>query len=258
MPKNPREKLIATQYEWERENRYVLPDAVPIMILWPFAPIKYVYEIADTGPPLEKDLERDPFAVEGEFRPAFLSKLMASVRKQKHFKVKIEARREVRDRAGSAAAQGGLWNLQTAAIISHLAKQNASTESEIEKRAIPVFRITINDRLEPAEQFVTLAHELAHIFCGHLGPCASRRGIKNEEESGWPDRRKLGIHEKEVEAEAAAYLVASRAALFVKSANYLASYVRRADVSRVDMELVVRAAARIERLAGVRYGRMEF
>src|SRR5262249_37711812 len=30
----PGAKLIATQYEWEREKRYVLPDAVPIMILW--------------------------------------------------------------------------------------------------------------------------------------------------------------------------------------------------------------------------------
>jgi hypothetical protein len=254
----PGAKMIATQHEWEREKRYVLPDAVPIMILWPFSPIKYVYEIADTGPPLERDPARDPFAVEGQFRPAHLSKLMASLRKQKHFKVKIEARRHGRDRAGSAAAQGELWNLQTAAIISHLAEQNASTESEIAKRIIPVFRITINDRLEPAEQLVTLAHELAHIFCGHLGPCASRRGIKSDEESGWPDRHKLGRHEKEVEAEAAAFLVASRAGLFAKSANYLASYVRQADPTQVDMELVVRAAARIERLAGIRYGTMEF
>jgi Zn-dependent peptidase ImmA (M78 family) len=254
----PGAKVIATQHEWQREKRYVLPDAVPIMILWPFSPIKYVYEIADTGPPLEQDPERDPFAVEGNFRPACLSKLMASLRKQRHFKVKIEARRQGRDKAGSAAGQGVLWNLETAAIISHLAEQNASTQSEIVKQVIPVFRITINDRLEPAEQFVTLAHELAHIFCGHLGPCASRRGVKNEEESGWPDRHKLGKHEKEVEAEAAAFLVASRAALFAKSANYLASYVRQADPRQVDMELVVRAAARIERFAGIRYGTMEF
>ena len=89
----PGAKVIATQHEWQREKRYVLPDAVPVMILWPFSPIKYVYEIADTGPPLEQDPERDPFAVEGNFRPACLSKLMASLRKQKHFKVKIEARR---------------------------------------------------------------------------------------------------------------------------------------------------------------------
>jgi hypothetical protein len=68
----------------------------------------------------------------------------------------------------------------------------------------------------------------------------------------------LGKHEKEVEAEAAAFLVASRAALFAKSANYLASYVRQADARQVDMELVVRAAARIERFAGIRYGTMEF
>jgi hypothetical protein len=62
-----------------------------------------------------------------------------------------------------------------------------------------------NDRLAPSERFVTIAHELAHIFCGHLGECKSQGG--NEEESGWPDRRSLGKNERELEAEAVAYLV---------------------------------------------------
>jgi hypothetical protein len=254
----PGAKVIATEYEWKNVKRYVLPDAVPIMILWPFSPIKHVYEIADTGPPLQRDPLRDPFAVEGEFKPAYLSKLKAGLNKQKHFKITIEPRRQGRNKAGSAASQGGLWTLQTAAIISHLAEQNAFTKSETENRVVPVFRVTLNDRLEPAELFVTLAHELAHIFCGHLGPCASRRSIRNEEESGWPDRRVLGKHEKEIEAEAAAFLVASRAGLFAQSAAYLASYVRQADAKQVNMELIVRAAARIERLGDIHHGTMAF
>jgi hypothetical protein len=43
----------------------------------------------------------------------------------------------------------------------------------------------------------------------HLGECASGKG--NDDENGWPDRRWLGKNEKEIEAEAVAYLVASRA-----------------------------------------------
>jgi hypothetical protein len=43
----------------------------------------------------------------------------------------------------------------------------------------------------------------------NLGECKSQGG--NEEESGWSDRRSLGKNEKELEAEAVAYLVASGA-----------------------------------------------
>ena len=116
--------------------------------------------------------------------------------------------------------------------------------------------VTVNDRLKPIERFVTIAHELGHIFCGHLGECTSQ--AKNDEESGWPDRRALGKDEKEVEAEAVAYLLASRAGIVTCSAAYLRAYAKRADRAQIDLDLVVRASARIERLAKIHYGSMAF
>jgi antirestriction protein ArdC len=110
--------------------------------------------------------------------------------------------------------------------------------------------------LEPKERFVTIAHELGHIFCGHLGECTSR--TSKDEESGWPDRTRHGKHEKEVEAEAVAYLVASRAGLVAASAEYLRVHASKADITAIDIDLVVRAAARIERLAKIHYGSMTF
>jgi hypothetical protein len=47
----PGAHVIATEREWHSVGRFVLPDAVPIMILWPFRPIRFVYELEDTGPP---------------------------------------------------------------------------------------------------------------------------------------------------------------------------------------------------------------
>jgi len=98
-------------------------------------------------------------------------------------------------------------------------------------------------------------HELGHIFCGHLGECQSRSEV---DESGWPDRRFLGKHEREVEAEAVAFLVASRAGLVTESAAYLKTHAERGDMMKIDIELIVRAAARIERLAKIHYGAMGF
>jgi hypothetical protein len=68
----------------------------------------------------------------------------------------------------------------------------------------------------------------------------------------------VGTHEKEVEAEAIAYLVASRAGLVTGSAAYLKTHVERSDMNKIDVELIVRAAARIERLAKIHYGSMAF
>ena len=42
------------------------------------------------------------------------------------------------------------------------------------------------------------------------------------------------------------------------SAQYIKDYASRSDMTKVDLGLVVRSAARIERLAKARYGSMAF
>jgi hypothetical protein len=141
----------------------------------------------DTTPRIDNNTVHDPFAVDGEFKPAVLSRLAISLKKQKNFRIKIEWRRHGRDSAGSAAAQGSFWDLQNEEIRK-FAELNATTTTEVSDAGVPAYRIVLNDRLQPSEQFVTLAHELAHIFCGHLGPCGSRSS-RDDDEGGWPDRR---------------------------------------------------------------------
>ena len=120
-----------------------------------------------------------------------------------------------------------------------------------------MYRIRLNDRMTEAERFVTLAHELGHIFCGHLGACQSKSGGADEE-SGWPDRRRLATAESEVEAEAVAFLIASRAGLVSASAAYLTPHPKKAHMSLVDVDLITRAAARIERIGKISHGTMRF
>jgi hypothetical protein len=50
----PGAQIIASEFEWKKEGRNVQPDAVPIIILWPRCPIRFVYELEDTGPPIDR------------------------------------------------------------------------------------------------------------------------------------------------------------------------------------------------------------
>jgi hypothetical protein len=259
----PGARAIASEYEWISVGRRVLPDAVPIIILWPFSPVRFVYEFADTGPPLDRESLKDPFAAVGAFKPESLTTLVSMLKKQKNFKVDVEARRQGFSYAGSAAPQGALSLGDAAAnalgqsdTIGNFVLANVTPSQAEHNVKIPKYRVTVNDRLSPTERFVTLSHELGHIFCGHLGGCTSISG--NQDESGWPDRSSIGKATKEVEAEAVAFLVAARAGVITRSAAYLKSYAERAKMEDVDVDTVVRAAARVERLAKIHYGTMVF
>jgi hypothetical protein len=58
-----------------------------------------------------------------------------------------------------------------------------------------------------------------------------------------------------MEAEAVAWLIASRAGIKTGSAAYLKRHVEAGNTVLVDVDLVERAASRIESLAGLRYGK---
>lgn len=262
----PGASVIATETEWKSVGRNVLPDAVPIIILWPFSPIRYVYELADTGPPVDRAAIGDPFAATGVFATGMLNRLVRELERQKAFKVKVELRRQGFNYAGSAAAQSILPNGTGLGFgpvdlsnIGDFASVNAVIFAS-QSGDMPVYRVTLNDRLDEKERFVTLAHELGHIFCGHLGPCRSRAAERDEDDSeaGWGDRRHIPKGVREIEAEAVAFLIASRAGLVTRSAAYLKPYLEKVKQDDVDLDVIVRAASRIERIGKISYGKMTF
>jgi len=65
------------------------------------------------------------------------------------------------------------------------------------------------------EKYSTLAHELGHIFCGHLG---------TDRLSWWDANINIPEEIEEIEAESVAYLVCMRQGLQLNSQRYLSSY----------------------------------
>ena len=93
-------------------------------------------------------------------------------------------------------------------------------------------------------RFTTIAHELGHLYLGHLGGDAKRR---------IPGRRGVSERWCEVEAESVAYLVGHRHGVAPVSDAYLAGFIEAGDpIGRsLDVERVMRAAGAVEGVMGL-------
>jgi hypothetical protein len=79
------------------------------------------------------------------------------------------------------------------------------------------FDLLLNGNLSAESRYGTLVHELAHLYCGHLGTPNGR---------WWPDCKNLSQVVEEFEAESVSYMVCTRLGIDTASDEYLASYVR--------------------------------
>ena len=102
------------------------------------------------------------------------------------------------------------------------------------------YKLAYNRNHTPPTRFVTVAHELAHLYLGHLGPDRGRRV---------PDRSHTDHALQEVEAESASYLVARRNGIEPRSESYLADY--QGAFERLDLYAITRAANAVETAMGI-------
>ena len=216
----PGATAVGSREQWQLIGRSVKPGAAPIAILWPFAPVRWVYDLSDTYGKDVPPHNTDPFAVLGAIQGASWSHTTATADR---LGVKVE----LTSRWGDAAA--GL-----AGVLHHTA--NASTSVARTRRHR--WLVMINESLAVNARFATLAHELGHIYCGHLGA---------HPEGFWPDRSgTLTKQQREMEAEAVAYLVCKRLELKTRSALYLRRHATPENLFGVSKRLIIEATNRIE------------
>lgn len=102
----------------------------------------------------------------------------------------------------------------------------------------PEYQIRLNANHEPNIQFVTLIHELGHLYLGHLGP---DKYLKIGSRPPPPD------HAKELEAESLAYLVCKRYGVCSKSESYLANHLQPdTTLEHLNIDVILKAAGQIE------------
>jgi len=190
---------VATARRWQQKfGRRPKFDAQPIAILAPMAPILYVYDIQDTEGPAVSSALLGPRAT----LPQLLNKIYRNT----------------------------LHNCGVHGIAVHETSMDSDATGTA-SRTTPVLRkryqdldlpkdtsyLILIDKTRPLEdRYSTLAHELAHIFCSHLGI---------DRHAWWPEREDLNIIGEQIESDAAAFLVCERLGLRTCSAKQLSSYV---------------------------------
>jgi hypothetical protein len=216
-------RFAASHYDWRnRFGREVKEEARPLVILWPFGPVAFVYDMEDTeGPPLP-DSVLHSFRAVGEVTKNHIKDYQFLLSRQGIELKLIEY--------GDAHA----GNIQAAQKKEGTEIIERSTDA----KQRPAYQIRVNSKHDPNVQFVTLTHELAHLYLGHLG---ADKYLKIG------DRSSLTHEQVELEAESVAYLVCKRSDVESMSEAYLSNYVKaNTTTGNIDFYMIMKAAGQIE------------
>lgn len=209
-------RYAASAWDWEvRFNRQPKTGARPLLIMWPFGPVALVYDVEDTiGPDLPAGV--NPFTATGVIDPSWIDECMLRLdRKRIHCTY-------VDHGIGSAGAIG--------------------VTSETGPKGELHYRLLLNAKHVSTVQFATLAHELGHLFLGHLAP-DKHLGIIHHV------RRE---HIEEIEAELVAHVVCRRHDVKPNSDQYLSQFVDEdMPTAGIGIDRVMLAAGRVEQLIGL-------
>ncbi|MCY4584921.1 MAG: ImmA/IrrE family metallo-endopeptidase [Bryobacterales bacterium] len=199
---------------WSRFRRKPKTGARPLLILRVMGPVDFVFDIQDTE---GDELPEGAFAFPtfGDLTEERFSGFMPAIARERIEVVEIDA----------GDGHAGWIRL---------------IEESTTRRGKNRYKLAYNRNHPVATRFVTVAHELAHLYLGHMGPDGGRRV---------PDRGYLFRDMREVEAEMTAYLVAKRNGLEPKSESYLANY--QGAFRELDLYAVTRAANAVETAMGI-------
>lgn len=206
-------KYAMSAKDWrDRYGRYPKEGSRPLIIMWPFGPVGFVFDVVDTE---GYDLPADVFS--------FAARGNIGAESIERFKVLMERKHIHWHNVDQGDAHAGLVR------VLNRSEDNGNS-----------YRININKNHGLATQFATLAHELGHVFLGHLG-ADQRLKVK--------DRHERSAEMIEIEAESVSHIVCSRAGVESRSEPYLSVFVdNNAETDSLDVYAILVAAGAVETL----------
>jgi hypothetical protein len=226
-------RYVAPAYRWfEDYRREIKVGARPIVILQPKGPVMFVFDVSDTNP--LPNAPRLPQGVEQPFevRRGHIGKELSwTIENAKRDGVNVIERPHGSQAAGSIQVALPGRELHFVANVRRVKKYVS----------VPLrYELLLNSNHTPESRYATLVHELAHLYCGHLG---------TPNEKWWPSRRELPLAACEFEAESVSYLVCERLGIECPSDEYLSGYMRQhEEVPPISLDCVMKAGQLIEQM----------
>lgn len=217
----PGARYVLPSAEWESKYRRVLkPGAQPLLIFQPRGPYMLVYDVGDTEAlpgalPLPKRITA-PVSVSSRAGEKEVAKVWHHTEMNL---APLGIRLTLVDHGASSC--GRVYRSRSGTSV----ERPGSRPGDRPETFPTLFEIEVNRNLSLLDRYATLAHELGHLFCGHLG--AGPEGT-------WPDRSsRLPPEEgavkaharKEVEAESIAYMVLKRLDPDVRMGDYITGHL---------------------------------
>lgn len=214
-------RFAASKHDWKKRfNRTIKEGGRPLLILWPFAPVALVYDVEDTeGEDLPTDVAQ-AFRATGTMTVERIQGFIEKLIKQGIDIKLIEY------------GDGHAGHIQRPEHDRQVIRQSIKAKEK------PDYLIRLNKKHDANVQFATLAHELAHLYLGHLG---ADKFLKT------PDRHKKNNDTMELEAESVCYIVCHRNNVKPNSEAYLMSFVDdKLQADDMDLHALLKAAGQIE------------
>ena len=216
----PGSVFVASVSEWkERFNRTIKPGSRPLVILWPFAPVHFVFELGDTdGDDTNLEDFLKPFKTDGKISSRIFQCLLSNL-----------------PRDGVSYDESDHGTVRAGSIQESEGNKSQNTKG---KEVKVLYNLVVNQNHSDEEKFATIAHELGHLYCGHLG---------SPNEKWWPYRKNRGVEIDEFEAECVSWLICGRVGIKTPSAKYLDAYLcEDGQIPQISLETVIKAAGLIE------------
>ena len=228
----PGARFVLTAKKWaELYNRKIKPNARPLIILVPFYPVDFLFDVIDTRPIDFKKNVDENVAIErmiAKYKSAYLrgagyymDNLWVNIQKQGIYFMRYDAGSELN--AEIRTDQSELLYVQVYKDVK-LPHHN-------------YFTIGINSNANMAEELSRIFHELGHLFCNHF-TCQ------------WWKGRQCTHTEKEFEAETVSYLVCNRLGIPTESIEYLSNYLDNSGlIPEISAEHIFKAVDTIQSMA---------
>lgn len=225
----PGATFVLPPQRWQEQyHRVVISGQRPIVMLQPFGPVMFMYDVSQTealpNAPQLSSLIVDPYAMppikDAEAAVLWLVE-----------NAKVDGVRVTYVAAGSQSAG-------CIRAADHGLRQDAMINRGGAVRLTPIrYEIEANRSQTATQRLATVAHELGHLYCGHVGTHDTKL---------WSSRTRFEQDQTEIEAESVAYLVCQRRDPMAKLPPHLHQYVSAgAELPSYDLNKILTSAGRV-------------